>query len=204
MIGELVPLSLWAEPVARLRCLRGIDTLSAVGFAPAARRGGLALPPSAPQGRHAPTPPTRPARPDDRDLLESPAAPPPHLAPPRHPARETQDPRRGRRRPPPRRLLLGDHQQRPQRLTPHQPHNPRLRRRQNPPGTLHAREHPRFNYEQPPPRPRSILDSGLSRRNPVLRYPTRAYQSDQTSRTRQACRPQPSPHTTNAQAAALG
>jgi len=34
-----------------------------------------------------------------------------------------------------------------------------------------------------------MLDSGLSRRNPVLRYPTRAYQSDQTSRTRQACRP---------------
>jgi transposase len=32
MIGELVPLSPWAEPVARLRCLRGIDTLSAVGL----------------------------------------------------------------------------------------------------------------------------------------------------------------------------
>ena len=32
MIGELVPLSAWAEPVARLRCLRGIDTLSAVGL----------------------------------------------------------------------------------------------------------------------------------------------------------------------------
>ena len=31
-IGELVPLSPWAEPVARLRCLRGIDTLSAVGL----------------------------------------------------------------------------------------------------------------------------------------------------------------------------
>jgi transposase len=30
MISELVPLSPWAEPVARLRCLRGIDTLSAV------------------------------------------------------------------------------------------------------------------------------------------------------------------------------
>ena len=32
MIGELVPHSPWAEPVARLRCLRGIDTLSAVGL----------------------------------------------------------------------------------------------------------------------------------------------------------------------------
>jgi transposase len=32
MISELVPLSPWAEPLARLRCLRGIDTLSAVGL----------------------------------------------------------------------------------------------------------------------------------------------------------------------------
>jgi transposase len=31
-IGELVPLSPWATPVARLRCLRGVDTLSAVGL----------------------------------------------------------------------------------------------------------------------------------------------------------------------------
>jgi transposase len=32
MIGELVPSSPWAGPVGRLRCLRGIDTLSAVGL----------------------------------------------------------------------------------------------------------------------------------------------------------------------------
>src|SRR5262245_9295396 len=32
LIDELVPHSPWAEPVARLRCLRGIDTLSAVGL----------------------------------------------------------------------------------------------------------------------------------------------------------------------------
>jgi hypothetical protein len=32
-IGELVPASPWAQTVARLRCLRGIDTLSAVGLA---------------------------------------------------------------------------------------------------------------------------------------------------------------------------
>ena len=31
-IGELVPVSPWAERVARLRCLRGMDTLSAVGL----------------------------------------------------------------------------------------------------------------------------------------------------------------------------
>jgi transposase len=31
-IGELVPASPWAQTVARLRCLRGIDTLSAVGL----------------------------------------------------------------------------------------------------------------------------------------------------------------------------
>jgi transposase len=32
-IGELIPDSPWAETIARLRCLRGIDTLSAVGLA---------------------------------------------------------------------------------------------------------------------------------------------------------------------------
>jgi transposase len=31
-IGELVPCSPWAQTVARLRCLRGLDTLSAVGL----------------------------------------------------------------------------------------------------------------------------------------------------------------------------
>ena len=31
-IGELVPGSPWAQSIARLRCLRGIDTLSAVGL----------------------------------------------------------------------------------------------------------------------------------------------------------------------------
>jgi len=32
-IGELIPTSPWARDVARLRCLRGIDTLSAIGLA---------------------------------------------------------------------------------------------------------------------------------------------------------------------------
>ena len=31
-IGELIPASPWADTIARLRCLRGIDTLSAVGL----------------------------------------------------------------------------------------------------------------------------------------------------------------------------
>ena len=34
MIGELVPLSPWAEPVARLRCLRGIERSPRSGSAP--------------------------------------------------------------------------------------------------------------------------------------------------------------------------
>ena len=68
--------------------------------------------------------------------------------------------------------------------------NARLRRRRNPPGH-HAREHPRRCYEHPAMsgRPRSTVDSGLSRRNPVLRYPTREYEPDRASRTRQDRRP---------------
>ncbi len=31
-IAELIPSSPWAEDIARLRCLRGIDTLTAVGL----------------------------------------------------------------------------------------------------------------------------------------------------------------------------
>jgi hypothetical protein len=73
--------------------------------------------------------------------------------------------------------------------------NTRLRRRRTPPGP-HAREHPRTGYEQPPRRPRSTLDSGLSRRNPVLRYPTREYQPDRASRTRQDRRPLSRAHPT--------
>ena len=58
-----------------------------------------------------------------------------------------------------------------------------VRGRRNPPGT-HAREHPRSYYEQPRQRSRSILDSGLSGRKPVLRRRRiREYQSDGASRT---------------------
>ena len=43
---------------------------------------------------------------------------------------------------------------------------------------VHAKDGARIEH-----RPRSPLDSELSRRNQVLRYPTRAYQSDHASRT---------------------
>ena len=54
-------------------------------------------------------------------------------------------------------------------MTTSQPHDTRLRRRRNPPGH-HAREHPRSNYEQPLHAVTLDLESGLSRRNTVLRY----------------------------------
>jgi hypothetical protein len=68
-------------------------------------------------------------------------------------------------------------------------HTTRLRRRQDQPGHS-TREGTRdLGYEQPLPRSRSLLDGGPSRRNLVLRYPTREYEPDHASRTRQACRP---------------
>src|SRR5205809_438972 len=84
---------------------------------PAARRGRLALPPPATHRHDAPTPPARPARPGDRDRLESAAAPPPALAATRQRTRQAQDDRRSRRRPPPRRLLLGDYEDRHPHVT---------------------------------------------------------------------------------------
>ena len=207
--AQLVPGSPWAQTVARLRCLRGIDTLSAVGLcaevgdferferpgqlmsylglvpsrtAPA-RRAGRARSPSparvtpggcwsrpawhyrkrAPRRPRARAPPRRPARARDRDLLEGPAAPAPQLAPPRPRARQAPHHRRGRRGARARRLLLGG---RHRRLT--RPSTARSRRRRD--LGHHAREHPRFSYEQPATRrARSLLDSGRSRRNPVLR-----------------------------------
>jgi transposase len=154
-IGELIADSPWAETVARLRCLRGIDTLSAVGLC--AEVGGdfqrferpkllmsyLGLVPSEDtsgekrrQGaitksgsrharrllveaawhyRRAPTLGTALQRrqqgqpaPGDRDRLEGSATTAPHLAPARHRAREAPHDRRGRRRPPARRVCLGD------------------------------------------------------------------------------------------------
>jgi Transposase IS116/IS110/IS902 family len=234
-ISQLLPTSPLADTVARLRCLRGIDTLSAVGLAaeigdftrfarPAQLMSYLGLVPSeysSGQTRRQGAITKTGSRHARRLLVEaawryrghpawapccsaartgspqsrsrSPGKPnddcAPDLAPPGSPTRQTPHDRRGRRRQTPRRLLLGDHQQQPTTLN-HPPPNARLRRRRNPPGHP-AREHPRSYYEQPPRRSRSILDldSELSRRNPVLRYPTREYQSDRASRTRQARRP---------------
>src|SRR5262249_33321413 len=69
-------------------------------------------------------------------------------------------------------------------------HDTRLRRRQDQPGHRKRESTRDLGYEQLPRRqPRSFLDGGLSRRNLVLRYPTREYEPDHASRNRQACRP---------------
>jgi len=69
-------------------------------------------------------------------------------------------------------------------------HDTRLRRRQDQPGHRKRESIRDLGYEQLPRRqPRSLLDGGLSRRNLVLRYPTREYEPDHASRNRQACRP---------------
>ena len=73
-------------------------------------------------------------------------------------------------------------------IEPH-PHDTRLRRRQDQPDHQHAREHPRSKLEQPLTRPRSILDSGLSRRNTVLRCQPANMSLTTRRATRQARRP---------------
>ena len=73
-------------------------------------------------------------------------------------------------------------------MTTSQPHDTRLRRRRNPPGH-HAREHPRSNYEQP----LHAVTLDLRERALTTKHgpavPTREYESDRASRTRQARRP---------------
>ena len=107
-IGELVGDSPWAQTVARLRCLRGIDTLSAVGlcaevgdFARFERPGRLmsylGLVPSENSSRRDPPPrrdhqvrlPARPPAAGRGRLALPPSAQPRHdaPAPPRRPAR---------------------------------------------------------------------------------------------------------------------
>ena len=68
-------------------------------------------------------------------------------------------------------------------------HDTRLSRRQHHPGHRTRESIRDLGYEQLPRQQRSLLDGGLSRRNLVLRYPTREYEPDHASRTRQACRP---------------
>jgi hypothetical protein len=196
-MSALVESSPWERQVAHLRCLRGIDTLSALGLcaevgdferfgrpaqlmsylglvpsenssgerrrqgqitksgsacpAPPGR-GGLALPPGAAQGPRAAPSPGGAAPGSLRDLMEGPAASPPQLGPPRLGTRQAPHPLRGRRGEGADRLLLGSGDRRPR-----------------PPGTTWSRRrrarpfapaHPRFSYEQPPRRSRSILDGG--------------------------------------------
>ena len=68
-------------------------------------------------------------------------------------------------------------------------HDTRLRRRQNQPGHPTRESIRDLGYEQLPRQQRSLLDGGLSRRNLVLRYPTREYEPDHASRNHQARRP---------------
>ena len=68
-------------------------------------------------------------------------------------------------------------------------HTTRLRRRPDQPGHRKREGIRDLGYEQLPRQQRSLLDGGPSRRNLVLRYPTREYEPDHASRTRQACRP---------------
>jgi len=103
-----------------------------------------------------------------------PADPTPHLT---QPLADTPNP--GRRR----------HANHPYTLLKPHPYDPRLRRRQDQPDHQHAREHPRPKLEQPPRRPRSILDSGLSRRNTVLRCQPANMSLTTRRATRQARRP---------------
>src|SRR5262249_7960980 len=72
------------------RCGAGAAPLTITSGSRHARRllveASLALPPTAPERHHARAPPGRPAAPRARDLLESPAAPPPALVSPRRPS----------------------------------------------------------------------------------------------------------------------
>jgi hypothetical protein len=58
----------------------------------------------------------------------------------------------------------------------HSFHDTRLRRRQDQPGHPPRERIRDLGYEQLPRQQRSLLDGGLSRRNLVLRYPTREYE----------------------------
>jgi transposase len=213
-IGELVPDSPWAQTVARLRCLRGIDTLSAVGlcaevgdFGRFARAGHvmsfLGLVPSEhssgqtrrqgqitksgsghgrrllverpgttaeprPRARRssaarparAPTCSRSPGRPNSACTAAGSASTPSAASAARSsrsPSRASSPASAG---PPP---------------TPTDPASTRRSRRRREPSGTHARGHPRSYYEHRFRRPRSILDSGSSRRNPVLRPPGSAH-----------------------------
>ena len=232
-IARLIPGSPLEHTVARLRCLRGIDTLSAVGLAaevgdfarferPAQLMSYLGLVPSKHttgekrrQGaitktgsRHARRLSSRPPGITANRRAAGPRSPvartgsqPRQSRFPGRPssgctssgvasmssaasaARSSQSPSPG--------TSPGSVGRSSPPTTSTQPRDPsrrsRSRRRQTR-GPSRARA-PTANHKHPARRSRSSLDSELSRRNPVLRHPTREYQSDRASRTRHGCRP---------------
>ena len=221
-IDELTPGSPWADTIARLRCLRGIDTLSAVGLC--AEIGDWSrFPKAAHVMSYLGLVPSEDSTGSSRRLARSrrPAAGtaadcssrrPGITAAHRAAARSSSAAKPGSphtsSRSPGRRsagcIALGSawtqsaasaarSSRSPSRVsspasagrprTPTEPANTTSVKEAAGPSRHHAREHPRLHYEQPFRRPRSILDSGLSRRNMVLRQPVanpaiREYQSD--------------------------
>ena len=230
-IVALLPDSPWQPQVARLRCLRGIDTLTAAGLCaeigdferfaraeqlmsyvglvpsehttgeqrrlgrdhqdrlrprpPAARRGRLALPhPTARSARRSPTRQAGQPAAGDRDRLERPAAPAPHLEPAR-----SRAPSAARSSPSP-----------PPANSPASAGRSPASNNRSPPthipsaGSVAARhtrgEPATAAMSNPPPHrgwPRPILDSGTPRRTTVLRPPGSAHIS-LTARRAQHCR----------------
>ena len=121
VLEEAAPTSSHAPVIARLRCFRGIDTLSAAGLCaevgsferfakPSLLSGFLGIVPSPPRW---PRPPGRP------DRLARAATPARTLDTPRHRPRQAHRHRRDRLRTRARRILLGG---RNTRLTPNPPH----------------------------------------------------------------------------------
>ena len=110
-IVAILPGSPWETQVGRLRCLRGVDTLTAVGLCAEVadfERSGLALP----QGTRDPQNPDRatswPTPGGDRDRVDRATPAASHLDPARTTVQAPHD-HRGRRCPRARRVLLGDH-----------------------------------------------------------------------------------------------
>lgn len=138
-LEQLAASSPWTATIARLRCLCGIDTLSALGLSPrSASLTGSSIPtacpatsgscptehhrllplPAPPRDRpSARAPPARPVSPDHQHRLARKAATARPLAPAQTRTQEAQRRRRSRDRPRTRRLLLGDRARRLKTLT---------------------------------------------------------------------------------------
>jgi transposase len=184
-IDELIADSPWAQSIARLRCLRGIDTLSAVGLCAeigdwqrfpkaghvmsylglvasedstgSSRRQGAITKTGSGHGRRLLVKAAwHYRRPPRNGACTAPAS-----------AWTASAASAARSSPSLSRANSPGSAGRPPTPTETRATARRSRRRRERAGT-HAREHPRSHYEQPFRRPRSILDSGLSRRNTVL------------------------------------